>query len=227
MDGIHDLGGMHGFGRVEVEPDEPPFHESWEGRLHGVRLASGIAIGRGSLRPDIERMGNAEYLATSYYEHWLTATEAWLVRAGVITEEELAARQAAVAAGEAEVGERQDPDSAAFVRSLFRPFPSEERSGPAPRFAVGDRVQVRRMHPQGHTRCPRYVRGAPGVIALVHGPQPLPDRRGDRDASGNPVVEPFYTVAFSPQALWGEDAEPGAATIRVDLWESYLEGGPG
>ena len=24
MDGIHDMGGMDGFGKVEVEPNEPP-----------------------------------------------------------------------------------------------------------------------------------------------------------------------------------------------------------
>ena len=33
VDGAHDLGGMHGFGPVPIEADEPLFHEAWEGRV--------------------------------------------------------------------------------------------------------------------------------------------------------------------------------------------------
>ena len=214
VDGAHDLGGMQGFGAVVVEENEPPFHAAWEGRAHGVMVASAIAVPNGSLRPWIERMGSAAYLSTSYYEHWLAALEARLVAAGVLTADELAERQTAIAAG-ALVPERRDPEAAAFVRSLFRPLDSDDPDGPPPRFGPGDAVRVKRMHPEGHTRCPRYVRGAEGTITLVHPAQPLPD-----DAR----VEAFYSVAFSPTELWGDDAEPGAATVLVDLWESYLDG---
>jgi nitrile hydratase len=78
------------------------------------------------------------------------------------------------------------------------------------------------MHPAGHTRCPRYVRGARGAIALVHPAQPLPDLA----TRGEIHVEAFYSVAFAPFELWGADAEPGATTIHVDLWESYLDEAP-
>ena len=27
MNGVHDMGGMDGFGKVEPEPNEPPFHD--------------------------------------------------------------------------------------------------------------------------------------------------------------------------------------------------------
>jgi len=27
------MGGMHGFGRVDYDPNEPIFHEPWEGRM--------------------------------------------------------------------------------------------------------------------------------------------------------------------------------------------------
>ncbi|MGH9209731.1 MAG: nitrile hydratase subunit beta [Acidimicrobiales bacterium] len=220
MDGIHDLGGMQGFGAVDATPDEPPFHEPWEGRVHGVMLASAIAVPGSSIRPYVERMGNAAYLTTSYYEHWLAAVEARLVGAGVVTREELDERQAAILGGHAAVGERRDPEAAALVRSLFRPSDITDPAGAAPRFAAGDQVRVRRMHPRGHTRCPRYVRGAAGTVARAHAAQPLPDPNVDGDAP----PEPYYSVAFSPTALWGDDAEPGAATIHVDLWESYLDG---
>jgi nitrile hydratase beta subunit len=218
MDGIHDLGGMHGFGPVEPEVDEPPFHRPWEGRTHGLMLASAIATPGGSLRPYIERMGNEAYLTTSYYEHWLAAVEARLVANGTLSQDELSVRQAEVAGGGVATAGRQDPDAAAFVRSLFRPFDVEDPEGPPPRFAAGQPVRVRRSHPRGHTRCPRYVRGAQGTIALVHAAQPLPDLV----VAGETHVEPFYSVAFSPTELWGDDAEPGSATIHVDLWESYL-----
>ena len=42
MDGVHDLGGVNGFGRVEVEHDEPVFHESWE--PIGYALAFGMIV---------------------------------------------------------------------------------------------------------------------------------------------------------------------------------------
>lgn len=222
VDGIHDLGGMQGFGPVEPTPDEPPFHEPWEGRAHGVMLASAIAVPTGSIRPHIERMGSAAYLTTSYYEHWLAGVEAKLVAAGVVHWEELGERQAAIAAGRATVPVRLDPQAAVFVRTLFRPFDIATLDGSTPRFGPGDPVAVKRMHPQGHTRCPRYVRGAPGTVALVHPAQPLPDR-GPGQPGGESVPEPYYSIAFAPVALWGDDAEPGAATIHVDLWESYLE----
>jgi len=220
MDSVHDIGGMQGFGPVEAEPDEPPFHAPWEGRVHGLMLASALALGGGSLRPDIERMGSAAYLSTSYYEHWLAGVEARVIGRSAVTRDELAAKQHAIAAGEP-VPEHRDPEAGAFARSLFGPFEVDQHDAPAARFGPGDAVRVKRMHPAGHTRCPRYVRGARGTIALVHPAQPLPDRavQGEIDA------EAFYSVAFAPAELWGADAEPGAATILVDLWESYLEGG--
>jgi nitrile hydratase len=218
MDSVHDIGGMQGFGAVEVEVDEPPFHAPWEGRVHGLMLASSLAVG-GGLRPYIERMGSAAYLSTSYYEHWLAATEARVIARGAVTAAELAAKQAEIGAG-APVPEHRDPEAGAFVRSLFGPTDVAVHEGaPAPRFGPGDAVRVKRMHPAGHTRCPRYVRGARGAIALVHPAQPLPDLA----TRGETHVEAFYSVAFTPAELWGADAEPGATTIHVDLWESYLD----
>jgi nitrile hydratase len=99
MNGIHDLGGMHGLGPIRPEPDEPVFHENWERRMFGLFIA---AFGGGHFNVDefrhaIERMGPAHYLESSYYEHWLTAIETLLVEKGVLTQDELAARKAQLA----------------------------------------------------------------------------------------------------------------------------------
>lgn len=42
MNGIHDLGGMHGFAPVEVEREEPVFHAEWEERVFALTLAAGF-----------------------------------------------------------------------------------------------------------------------------------------------------------------------------------------
>ncbi len=100
MNGIHDLGGMHGFGPLEVEADEPVFHADWERRVFGM-FAPLSALGKfnlDELRHAIERMGAPAYLGTSYYEHWLHAFETLLVEKGVITATELTAKQREIAA---------------------------------------------------------------------------------------------------------------------------------
>jgi len=99
MNGIHDLGGMHGFGPVVREKNEPVFHADWERRVFGLLTAT-LALQRWNIdefRHAIERMEPAHYLESSYYEHWLHAIETLLVEKGVITEQELAARRAELA----------------------------------------------------------------------------------------------------------------------------------
>ena len=82
MDGAHDLGGKQGYGPVIREDDEPPFHEPWEGRVHGINLSSDVGP---AFRYSIERMGAIEYLTTSYYEHWLSSMELNGVESRVFT----------------------------------------------------------------------------------------------------------------------------------------------
>ena len=78
MNGIHDLGGMDGFGPIEREADEPLFHDDWERRVFGlfvplVSIAAQSTVDE--FRFAVERMAPVEYLDTSYYEHWLHAFE--------------------------------------------------------------------------------------------------------------------------------------------------------
>ena len=95
MNGVHDMGGMHGFGPIEIEADEPVFHEDWEGRVYGI--VTGIreehdVYGPYGSRHYIENIPPAHYLASSYYEKWMLALEAALLNKGLLTAEELDAR---------------------------------------------------------------------------------------------------------------------------------------
>ncbi len=99
MDGIHDLGGMHGFGAIPREADEPVFHAEWERRVFALDLLVEAFVEGANIdafRHAIERLDPATYLTLSYYEKWAFALEALLVDAGVVTPDEVAARVAAL-----------------------------------------------------------------------------------------------------------------------------------
>lgn len=204
MDGIHDLGGMAGFGRVEVETAEPVFHQPWEGRVFGMATA---AMGAGCFntpmfRHGIERMDPLHYLGSGYYEHWLTSVATLLVEAGRITPSELEA------------------SGARFPLSRPVSPPSVVLDGPpGRRFEVGDRVRVRNVHPTGHTRCPDYVRACVGTVVRVDPRSSVPDTEAH---ALRPLVEVAYCVRFDATELWGE-GEGVEGSVHVDLHDRYLE----
>lgn len=99
MNGIHDMGGMEGFGPIERDKDEPVFADEWEGRIMGMTLAT-LAQGFynvDEIRQETERMEPVEYLTSRYYTHWLHTAEELLIQKGLITREELKAKQAELA----------------------------------------------------------------------------------------------------------------------------------
>ena len=96
MNGIHDMGGMHGLGPIDREENEPVFHHAWERRAFALNMAAGF-LGDWNIdmsRYAREQMPPAEYLATSYYEHWLWGLERLLVEKGLLTRAEIEARVA-------------------------------------------------------------------------------------------------------------------------------------
>lgn len=223
MNGVHDLGGMHGLGRVDVEANEPVFHNPWEKVTFGILLAT---MGQGlynldEFRHGIEVMNPANYLTSSYYEHWLETMEKNLVEKGVIDREALEARtQEFLKNPEAPVPRREDPELAGNLLQLVRGGASSSREVSAePRFRAGDRVRTRNVHPPGHTRLPRYVRGKQGVVERVYDAFVLPDAHAHGEGE-NP--EYVYCIRFDARELWGDSAEP-REVVHVDLWESYLE----
>ncbi len=216
MNGIHDLGGMHGFGRVEIEPDEPVFHADWETRVFAMNLATAYAV-KWNIdmgRYTREQMPAATYLATGYYEHWLYGLERLVVDHGGVTPEELAAGHASTkAAGATPL---RPGDVAAFVGN--RRGARVDADVPA-MFKAGDRVVTHNEHPVGHTRLPRYARGKRGVIDRDHGVFVFPDTNAmTRDRK----PQHCYAVRFAAQELWGPSASP-RDSVYVDLWDDYLD----
>jgi nitrile hydratase subunit beta len=220
MDGVHDMGGLHGFGPVVVQGGDEVFHEDWEARVFALyQLISlrGLVAGPGG-RAVRESIDAAHYLEASYYERWLWSAERRLEAKGSITPGEVESMMARLSAGESPPPVA-DPSLAAEMVAELRQGPPAMATAPRPRFAPGDRVRVRRMHPAGHTRCPRYVRGAVGIIERVQGTDVLPDRA----TYGLPTEpEPVYAVAFASQELWGESDDP-LWTVLIDLFDAYLE----
>jgi nitrile hydratase subunit beta len=221
VNGIHDMGGMHGFGRVEREEDEPVFHAAWEARVLGLSRACSAQrlFNIDESRHGIERMAPADYLASSYYERWLDRTVRLLVEKGVITREALERRMTQLASGPDPAPPHADPQLLGRMLGALTGRTPYRQPGPEPRFAPGDRVLTRCDAPAGHTRLPRYARGKPGVIDRVHGCYIFPDTNAHGQGE-----EPhaLYTVRFDASHLWGASAEP-CAPVHLDLWERYLE----
>jgi len=214
VNGVHDMGGMHGLGPIAPEPGEPVFHADWEKRVLALSLTTGA--GRWNIdagRHAIERIPGAEYLRMSYYEKWFERIRTLAVERGLLTEREL------------ESGRPEGPREMPLLTAdrvdavLSSGGPSLRAVDAAPAFKVGDAVRARNINPTGHTRLPRYARGREGVVTHHHGAHVFPDSnahfRGEDPRH-------LYTVRFTAQALWGEDASPRDA-VYIDLWEPYLE----
>ncbi len=220
MNGIHDMGGMHGFGPIEREENEPVFHHVWEGRVYAMAMETPVQV-PGGFRYAIERLDPAHYLASSYYEKWLYIQTQGLIEAGVLTQAELDDRVAYFRNNpNAAPPQRNDPGLVQRVLAdTYAPQSLRREADRQPAFALGDAVRARNMHPVGHTRLPRYARGRRGVVAQFWGIQ-------DIDDTLPPGIEaqpqPLYSVRFEARELWGASAEPNCA-VYVDMWESYLE----
>ena len=216
MNGVHDMGGMDGFGQVEPEANEPVFHAEWEGRVMAMMRAMGYAgawnidmsrASRENLPPDV-------YLTSSYYRKWALGMEDLLVERGLAAADELAAGHALHPAKP--LKRKLTPEL--VENTLHRGSFARDAQAPA-RFKPGDRVRMKNIHPVTHTRLPRYVRGHVGVVELLHGVHVFPDSavlgKGDDP-------QWLYTVRFDARELWGEAADP-TVTVSIDAFEPYLE----
>lgn len=214
MNGVHDMGGMHGFGPVATD-DDGPFHHDWEETFHALqRILGSHGLYTGDEHRALrERMAPAEYLRAGYYEQRLLPIEWLLIEAGVLEEGAVDAR---IESGDG-VPERVDSALVDQVRASIASNSSFECGSREPAFEPGDAVVVRNIHPDGHTRCPRYVRRAEGVVEDCHGSQRYPDESVD----GETVGAPLYSVRFTAREVWGEDHSE-TDTLVLQLWEPYL-----
>ncbi len=216
MDGIHDMGGMHGFGKVEPEANEPVFHAAWEGRCLALNRAL-QAIGAWNMdegRAGIEELPPAVYLTSSYYGKWALRLQNLVVKFGLAGADEIAAGHA-VRAGKPLTGKF---DVAEVPASLARGAFARPAQATA-RFKIGDRVRAKNIHPPTHTRLPRYARSHVGVIEAIRGCHVFPDSSA-LGAGENPQW--LYTVRFEGRELWGETTDP-TLTVSIEAFEPYLE----
>jgi len=208
MNSIHDMGGMDGFGPIAREADEPVFHTEWERRMFALSfgIAAAVPSDDDHFRQEIESIPPATYLKSSYYELWFLANIAMLRQQGVL--------------------DAAKPEGLNPPLTVAQVWPAIEggsstrmpADGIVARFAVGDAVTARNIHPTGHTRLPRYARGKSGIILARHGVFRFADSNA-RDAG--PCPQHVYAVAFTAAALWGEGH--GKDTVCLDLWEDYLD----
>lgn len=202
MDGMHDLGGKQGFGRVRHVPKAPTFHAAWEKRVNAL-LALAVRhkfFNMDEYRHAIERMEPRHYLSASYYERSMTGLATLLVEKGIVTQDELER----IAGG-------QFP--------LSRPAAPGRSNAPGrARFKPGDRVRVKEEFVPGHIRMPGYIRGKTGVVVSETPAYPFPDAHAHAVEAAD---EPTYDVRFRAEDLWPNGADP--AFVHAGVFQSYLE----
>ena len=202
MDGMHDLGGKQGFGKVMHSRDAAVFHADWEVRanaLYSLAVKNGV-FNMDEYRHAIERMTPQHYLSASYYERSLTSLATLFVEKGLVTREEL-------------------EQLAGGIYPLSMPA-TVGRGNHAKRtaFVPGDQVRVRDEHVACHVRMPGYIRGKHGVVISQSPVYPFPDAHGHGIHADD---EPTYDVRFEAAHLWPQGAED--AQVNVAVFESYLE----
>ena len=217
MNGVHDMGGMHGMGPIQYESNEPVFDESWEARVFALNRAV-RAWGNWTTdasRHAVELIPAPEYLRMSYYEQRLHALIELMVKSGLVTRAEVESGKPAPGSPKAAPA----LTAGAVPSMVVKGKPASREVLVAPRFTVGQHVRARNIHPPGHTRLPRYTRGKLGTIYLDHGVYVFPDTNAD---SLGEKPQHLYSVWFTARELWGEQAS-GRDAVYVDMWDDYLE----
>ncbi len=212
------MGGVAGFGALDLHDQETLFHEDWERLVLALSLAMG-ATGTWTLdesRMTRERLPADYYLSAGYYRIWLLALERLLVKHGLVTVDELDAGRATVPAKSL----KRKLHAADVPAALAAGSPVDRVAGDTPKFSVGDHVRARVNTRAPHTRLPRYTDGASGVITRVHGCHVFPDTH-----AVNQGEQPqwLYCVRFDGRDLALEGGKSSARWIQVDCWETYLE----
>ncbi len=217
MNGVHDLGGMHGMGPVQAEKNEPVFHESWQGRAYAVTRAMGAwrKWNLDASRFQRELIPPADYFRMSYYERWIVGLVELMLKTELVTGSE-------IESGKPDPGSvKQNPPLTVEKVPILvsNGIPASRDVAVTARFQPGERVRARNMNPVSHTRLPRYARGKNGTIDRDHGVFLFPDTNalflGEKP-------QHVYSVRFAARELWGTQAAL-QDSVYVDLWDDYLE----
>ena len=219
MDGIHDLGGKQGYGPIDVDEVETPFHHDWEAREWGIAQSArtpGITIDW--WRHCRELIMPEDYLDRPYFDSWAQTDFSTYIEAGWMKVEDIGVSDAAVS------GAQADTPAALTLEQVLQEdhghayrFDAEIEA--EPKFEVGQQVLTASHGHAGHSRLPQYARGRRGTIQCCNGAHVFPDL----SARGEEVHQYCYSVMFTAAELWAE-AEDSRDKVYLDLWESYLTG---
>lgn len=217
MNGIHDMGGMHGMGPIEREKNEPVFHARWEGRIFALRRAMRPwpKFNGKSNRYHRELIPPEEQFRLSYHAKHLVSFSELLVESGFVTNEEILRGRP----------DRRSPRVMPPLKAeqvpafLARGSSARRAVAVEPLFKTGQSVRARNINPAGHTRLPRYARGKKGTIDRDHGVFIFPD---SNVAGLGEKPQHVYSVRFLARELWGEQASP-RDSVYIDMWDDYLE----
>jgi nitrile hydratase beta subunit len=217
MNGIHDMGGMHGMGPIQEEKNEPVFHARWEARVYALDRAM-KAWRKWNLdasRHQRELIPPVEYLRMSYYEKWFAGLLELMVKSSLVTPAEI--ESGIPAPGSSKETPALTVEKAAVL--VAKGVPASRNVVVTARFQAGQRVRARNINPFGHTRLPRYARGKVGLIERDYGVFVFPDTNAHFLGEKPQHV---YSVRFAARELWGEQASPHDS-VYVDLWDDYLD----
>lgn len=215
MNNVHDMGGMQGYGPIEIDDPRVVFHQNWERRAFALTVAINTA-GLWNIdcsRAVRESLPPLQYLSNTYYQIWLDALQKQLLDSRMVTEQELQTLKAEGPGlpGVKALGAEQLPGA------LVRGWPSERPTDRTAKFTVGQIVRTIEAHPRTHTRLPDYCRDKVGVITNSHGMHVYPDK----SALGADDPQWLYTVEFTGSEIWGKDTT--ASSISLNCWEPYLK----
>jgi nitrile hydratase beta subunit len=212
MNGIHDMGGMHGMGPIQYEKNEPVYHAEWESRVDAMFVGLRGKVPGGVRLFTEQGIFAADYLRMSYYERWYEALVWRLIAASVATRAEIESGRSA----QPKPASTRAYSASEAVALMARTRSTRQNVSLAARFQVGQRVRARNINPVGHTRLPRYARGRLGIVAQLRGVYPIPDAGAGRKPQN------LYSIRFPARELWGEQSAPQDA-VYIDMWEDYLE----
>jgi len=218
MDGIHDLGGKQGYGPIEVDSDETPFHHDWEAREWGIAQSArtpGITIDW--WRHCRELILPEDYLGRPYFDSWAQTDFSTYIDAGWMTLQEVGSGKSA-----GRKNDHGEPPTALSLQQVLQEdhdhaFRFDAEIDAAPAFGVGQQVMTSSHGHSGHTRLPQYARGRRGTIQVCNGAHVYPDL----SAQGEEIHQYCYNVMFMAEELWPE-AQGSRDKVYLDLWESYL-----
>ena len=217
MDGMHDLGGKQGFGPIDVNEGETPFHADWEGRMWAIAQCGG---GRDGWTIDWwrhcrELVDPVDYLSRAYFDSWAQTYTAAYIDSGAFSLDEVCNARSNT--------EKIEPPAARSKNEVLEDIHEQaihfdrEIDQPA-RFQPGDKIHTKLLTTVHHTRLPAYARGKTGMIHAHNGAHLL----ADAGAKGEHIPEHIYSVVFEARDLWPE-AQSHKDRVFIDLWESYLD----